>query len=469
MRVHFYEQLPRPLTACCCCACFALAFLILVARLGIFGTLGLGLLLGEISFFLRSRHLLRRLQRQKPLAERLPPPCGATDLFARCLRDIEECAAWSGSRGPGRTPAQFLEGWFLGTPLAQIRRDNVLELFAWAFFMKQVSELEESERRTIAGMIDEWERRFSWHFQDGYNAAAVPMRVNFDSLVVWHHPLLYYAGIYVLTAAVRLVLRLTGFTYHASRSGGISFFHKIRTPASGLPVVAGRAAAEPMEPPVVFLHGVGVGLAYYLPIIWRLSAGRECFVVELPEVSQAGIEDVLPPAAMAAAVAMMLQAHGRTSACFVAHSWGSVALSHVLRSRPNLVAKAVLIDPICFLMTQPDLPYNFLYCQPKKLFTLVVKHFLRWELFTANVLMRQSYWYHNVMWKEDIPADCIVVLASGDDLINPHAVRRYLEEHQCQQATEAPGSQLRLLWLEGFFHGKVLLSRLAQLQILELL
>mmetsp|Transcript_1872 Transcript_1872/g.3830 ORF Transcript_1872/g.3830 Transcript_1872/m.3830 type:complete len:512 (-) Transcript_1872:138-1673(-) len=444
---------------------FALAVLYLFLPLGV---LGIAVLFCELAFNIKLRLTRRRLQRVKPSWQRLPAPSGARDVFLRTLRLVEEVESWSAPRGPGRTAKQWLEGWFLGTPLAEIRRGNMQEFVAWAWFTKYPAELDEGEQSTALEMLQEMEKRFGWSFEDGHNPAIKPIRINFDTMSVWCHPLVYYAALYALRASTRQTMRLFGFTYHAGRAGGISFFHKPVRKPPGMLVLGGEAVPEKAEVPVVFFHGLGVGLPPYLLFIRRLATGRECFIVELPEVSQAGTETVLSPEVMAAEVAAMLQAHGHGRACIVAHSYGTFVLSWVLRCRPDVVEKVVLIDPVNMLLSQPDVAYNFLYRRPNNPFTLVVANFVRWELFSANVLMREFYWYHNVLWLEDLPAGSLVVLAGDDDILNAQVVRRHIEEQQRREAAAGCGARVRLLYMPGFFHGEVLVSRHAQMQMLQL-
>merc|ERR1711879_41480 len=99
-------------------------------------------------------------------------------------------------------------------------------------------------------------------------------------------------------------------------------------------------------------------------------------------------------------------------------------------------------DPVCFLLAQPDVAFNFMYRRPSNPFTLMVAHFVRWELFSANVLMRHFYWYHNVLWKDELPDNCIVAIAGGDDIINARAVRCHLAAHQREAGSS---SNLQLL------------------------
>lgn len=322
----------------------------------------------------------------------------------------------------------------------------------------------------VENLISALEQRFGWRFAEGFNATARPIRINFDPLKVWCHPLCYYLGVHALRAATHQTMRIFGFVHHGGVAGGISYFRYIPPEAPGQLIALGHAA-PPLSPPaaqqlpVVFIHGLGCGLAVYLRFLRRLACSRECFVVELPEISQLGVEAVMPPSDMADAIDAMLRAHGHARACFVAHSYGTFVMSWILRARRSLVERVVLLDPVCFLLAQPDVAFNFLYRQPSNLFLLAVANFVRWELFSANVLMRHFYWYHNVLWLDELPPECVVALSSKDDIANACFVRRYLENYQ-QRGGQA-GRDLKLLWFEGFFHGEIMLSKLAQLQIME--
>merc|ERR1712151_354011 len=151
---------------------------------------------------------------------------------------------------------------------------------------------------------------------------------------------------------------------------------------------------------------------------------------------------------MVEAVAGMLAAFGHKEACFVAHSYGTFVMSWIQRARPDLVAKLVLIDPVCLLLVQPDVAFNFMYRRSSPSFFMRLAQCVRYELFSANVIMRHFYWYHNCLWKDELPQQCAVVLSSRDDLLNAHEIRCYLEEHQ-----RSGGTDVSLLWLEGYFHG----------------
>jgi pimeloyl-ACP methyl ester carboxylesterase len=444
--------------------------------------LGMLVVVAEAGFWLWLKLLMSRLQRSRPLCQRLPAPGGALDIFNRSLACIDECASWRVAQGPSstrlksvlnssprmpRSAAEWLEGWFLGTPLPCIRRDNAIEWFAWAWFTKYVDELTEAEQRLAQEMLEEWERRYHWKFPEGYDTDVKSMRINFDSITAWCLPLTYYVCIRVLHAATRHALRFFGFTFHAATSKvPVGFFHSPTSPAPGFLVRDGSPTLDPSSPPIVFIHGLGVGIAPYVRFVGHLSRcrSREVFLVELPEIAQAGSETVLSPDAMVEAITGMLSAFGHKKACFVAHSYGTFVLSWIQRARPDIVAKLVLIDPVSLLLVQPDVAFNFMYRRTNNSVLMNVVQFLRYELFSANVIMRHFYWHHNCLWKDELPQHCSVVLSSRDDLLNAYEIRCYLEEHQRSGSTD-----VSLLWLEGYFHGGFLLSKRAQLQIVDLL
>jgi len=247
---------------------------------------------------------------------------------------------------------------------------------------------------------------------------------------------------------------------------GVGFHYYRPPPDPGQLAINGVAIpAREQLPPVVFVHGLGCGLSPYLDFVRRLtSLRREIFVIELPEVSQACVGSSLPPDSMAQAIACMLGEFGHKRATFLAHSYGTFVLSWVIRRRPDLVAKVVMIDPVNVLLSQPDVAFNFLYRRPKDAFSLALANFVRWELFSANVLMRHFYWYHNVLWREEFPDDCVFALSGCDDIIKPASVRRHLEEW-ARRPDRPKNQSLKVLWFEGFFHGQVVMNKAAQLQV----
>lgn len=93
------------------------------------------------------------------------------------------------------TCQEWLEGWFKKTKICYIKRGNLEEFFAWAFYSKYPSELEEAEHHELESMIkaglksralshEDCELRYGWCFHAGYTQGVLPMRINFDPIQV---------------------------------------------------------------------------------------------------------------------------------------------------------------------------------------------------------------------------------------------------------------------------------------------
>lgn len=49
--------------------------------------------------------------------------------------------------------SNFLSGWFLGTPLSELKRDNVWEFLAWVTYAKEVGNLSKAERKELLELV----------------------------------------------------------------------------------------------------------------------------------------------------------------------------------------------------------------------------------------------------------------------------------------------------------------------------
>jgi hypothetical protein len=113
-------------------------------------------------------------------------------------------------------------------------------------------------------------------FPAGYNPRVTCKRLTLDPLRAMHRPLAWYGGVLLSQWAAGSLLRLGGFRLR--RAGRVRYWW--RPPPRAL--LPGRLP----EPPWLFLHGVGVGLLPYLPLLHRGTKARGGLVVELPFVAQ---------------------------------------------------------------------------------------------------------------------------------------------------------------------------------------
>ncbi|GAA5864944.1 hypothetical protein JCM1840_005687 [Sporobolomyces johnsonii] len=236
-----------------------------------------------------------------------------------------------------------------------------------------------------------------------------------------HHPILFYATIWIASQTGALALYLAGFRYYGPRpSWPLPLFFMRSSPASLESLLdpvesakmgeatlsrrvgywmkpASQKAQEEDLKPIMFCHGISGAYgpaAFIIYLSWL--TGRAVFVPEHPYLSMR----LAPPSAVltrleyVASARRMLWRHGfgltsldadvddpedhdggeveegrearaeedeewRRGKCIVvAHSAGSGAAGWLLRDAPDIVAGTVLIDPMSLLLYSADSPRN---------------------------------------------------------------------------------------------------------------
>lgn len=131
---------------------------------------------------------------------------------------------------------------------------------------------------------------------------------------------------------------------------------RLRTGWTVIPGIAGagplrvharlRADAPGPLPPVVLVHGYGVGSSYLVPLAARLAEEARVHAPELPGHGRSD-HDARPLTTpeLAEALAAWMDACGLCSALLVGHSIGCQVVAEVAARHPELVAGAVLVGP----------------------------------------------------------------------------------------------------------------------------
>jgi len=105
------------------------------------------------------------------------------------------------------------------------------------------------------------------------------MRLTLDPVRSSYRPLLFYAVTHLSVKCVTsLAMQYLGFDKH--RSGSLQYWHRQASPGEG----EGRT----QQAPVVFCHGLGVGVLPYIDFLRKLLVAgvtQEVFCVELPHIS----------------------------------------------------------------------------------------------------------------------------------------------------------------------------------------
>ena len=240
--------------------------------------------------------------------------------------------------------------------------------------------------------------------------------------------------------------------------------------------------------PILFIHGIGIGLFTYTDFTRELAAQDPdvgILAVEILPISMHITASPLARDAMSAAIMRILDAHGLHRIVLVGHSYGTVVAAHLLQrqqatttddtapqdasqeenhmtvgdataltiAKEPVIAAALLVDPIPFLLHHPAVAYNFVYRYPRHADEWQLWYFASRDADIARALGRHFFWFENVLFREDVmgagPAagekkpHVAVSLAGRDQIVDAHAVWGYLTDGERRVDSDSPGSPTR--------------------------
>eukprot|EP00887_Chlorella_sp_A99_P005457 scaffold1.g5457.t1 len=329
----------------------------------------------------------------------------------------------------------YLCGWFHVDDARAVRRDNFLRLAARELCERELEGLSPGHRTELERLAP------------GFDPALAPVT---RAPAYRHKPLVGYLWVELLTGCACASLAWLGFRRRAACGGR---FHYWLRPPGGRPPAAppGGAGAGPTAAcggpprglPLVFLHGVGLGLVGYAGAPFELVrhfGDRPILIMEMRHISGLICHDVVTYDELAGACLEALAAHGFHAAAFLAHSYGTLTLSRLAQTAPRAVAAAAWVDPVCLLSCWPALipgyllngrrpPLAALRAAAHNPLVLAVKattsaFYLDWGI--ARTLGCGG-WRGYQLWPEDLPARSLVALAERDDLMTARLAVQQLQ------------------------------------------
>ncbi|KAK8131920.1 hypothetical protein PG999_000093 [Apiospora kogelbergensis] len=354
----------------------------------------------------------------RPYARRLrdeadhPPPLAPADrraLFLRCNDNVPDFD-------------RYLRLWFLGADPSEIRRDNVRDFVLWAFFDRRPGAESDDEAAECAGYLDIIEQRLGHDLKPG-RGRAQSLRLTFDEIETRYRSFVWYILISIVDAATHVQLAWRGFEYHSlpvSKFAHVlpprmqSFFASKRSASPELSYWVRPHTAGPDKRPIVFLHGIGVGLWTYADFLGSVgrsdaSDGDEgqvgIIALEIMPVSFRLTEAPLGKLDFLDEMARVLAAHpGWEQFVLITHSYGSALATHMLHSEEfsDRIDAAVLVDPVTILLHMPDVAYNFTRRRPRGANEWQLWYFASTDPGTAHALGRHFHWKQNIIWKEEL-------------------------------------------------------------------
>ncbi|KAG0227356.1 hypothetical protein BGW42_002998 [Actinomortierella wolfii] len=419
----------------------------------------------ELLFYFQFWRRLGQAQKVDRVVKGVGSRQGRQELFQRCMETVgngDECKRWVETWfDTGRTPrpAQFNE----------IGRENMVQWLAWAFWAAPLEEVKEhpDDMDELYFMMDRIEKEKNVKFTPGFNPSVECIRLNLDPVIASHRPLIYYTLVWIANLLSGFVFNFLGFTRF---EGALDRAHRLTSRRAkhqhpteeSEKARAGydlaywyRPATDPEKKvPLVFIHGIGVGLVQYIHFIIALSTlSRPIIMVEVPYVSNRLVRTkcVLSPDESYFAIERILHVHGYQKATFMGHSLGTMICSAIVRASPanspkSIVAGLILVDPICFL-THHSIARNFAYRIPTTASQLIMDLFAARELGTSWFIMRRFCWNQCVMfpsaWRRRhhrplpfqgklspvLPKMTRVFLSREDNLLDMNVIATYLKKH----------------------------------------
>lgn len=338
--------------------------------------------------------------------------------------------------------------WFHNVDISQVRADNVREWLAWAFLGRELSECRQDDKimKLIEDSLGLLEKRTDWTFPPGHNSEIRSIRLTLDRLQAAHRPL----GAYLVC---------NGFTYGtiawACLLGGFQLqthgeFRFLVRPAT-------KRAQKSSQLPVVFLHGLGIGIGQYL-IFLRKLARHETGVVIMLQPNISGLItsrhflDAPTEDEHVSALKTAMNANGFETATLVSHSNGTMLHGWILRREPQLVARSVLVDPVSFRLWEGALCYNFLHKEANTPISVLLRYFVAQELSVAHTICRRFAWPSMALWVPEFPSidsnDVHFIFGQNDILVDIPGSVDYLKEEGVQDDA--------ITVMKGYQHGQAL-------------
>lgn len=228
----------------------------------------------------------------------------------------------------------------------------------------------------------------------------------------------------------------------------LTLFKSSRSPARRLTYWY-RPHTSRSRRPVLFIHGIGIGLYPYVNFLAQLDSalnlGRSSkdqvgiVAVEIMPVSFRITHSALRSDEMCEEIQALMRHHGFDRPVLVSHSYGTVITTQLLKSpmMASSVGPVVLIDPISILLHLPDVAYNFTHRKPKRANEYQLHYFASMDMGVSHSLSRCFFWSENVLWKHEIGHRPMTVSLAGRDLIvDTKTVGNYLASHNDELAPD---------------------------------
>ena len=243
--------------------------------------------------------------------------------------------------------------------------------------------------------------------------------------------------------------------------------------------------------PIVFVHGVGIGLLVYIPFFLSLPKDIGILAIEVLPVSSRICEGAPLAEDVVREVGDIISQQSLTDFVFIGNSYGTFFAKLFLNSSflASRMTKIILIDPVAVLLHFPDVAFNFTRKKPRFANELELYFAAQTEPDIAFTFAKRMCWRSHVLWREDLLRHPTTLIMGGEDcLVKTEAIAAYItkgttaperteedwegkqkfgklewnwgdRERWKRSINDWTGEGLELVWLEGYDHGQGLLGR----------
>ncbi|KDQ53188.1 hypothetical protein JAAARDRAFT_183518 [Jaapia argillacea MUCL 33604] len=367
----------------------------------------------------------------------------------------------------------YLRTWFSKAPWSQIRTREIHTWLYWIIFNSTIPPfyaLPEAHKELLDEVVQKIEMRSGSKIPKGSNPSVKPLLLTLDPINVTARPFVWYVCLGIVNWLVKAWYMYAWGAVHGCYNG---LEYILYTPQTWSPCLDRQ--------PIVFLYGLGLGLAQYNHFLAHLlRALPDCPVLIplQPHISQdifhARFLNPMGRPEMAECLAGLVRELGwvqegsdgetrddgeshlkEKGITVLSHSNGSYVHAWLLKAHPNMIARSCFVDPVTFCIWEGDVCYNFIYRPCSTGIELLMRYFVGAELGIANVLQRHFDWSSNSLWYEEIPNardpnKTMFFLGGKDSVVDAERVKRYLSSHGIKQG----------LWFDpDGQHGQALLGR----------
>ncbi|RYP47620.1 hypothetical protein DL768_006349 [Monosporascus sp. mg162] len=182
-------------------------------------------------------------------------------LFRRCHNNLPD-------------PDRYLRKWFRDAPAAEVKRENVKDFFRWAFL--NTAEPDPAYDEELEEYVGDMEKMLGRNLEPGRGNAKC-LRLTLDKVEMLHRSLTWYLCVFIVDAVVSGYLRHHSFDFH--RTSCLAVFPPRPFGLFGVHYSSAKCLTYWHRPhtsntrlPILFIHGIGVGLYPYTEFLVELNA-----------------------------------------------------------------------------------------------------------------------------------------------------------------------------------------------------